>query len=311
MNAGHRPPGALLAALFVPCLALLSCGDDASEPGPSRKAALRGPVADVGDDLVVAEVDGRPILGREVAALVAALGGGVGVEEAARALVDGELLAREAEARGFGRDETVTTARTRALARLLLEREVGGMAPEDLPEARLREFYEKNRGRFDRGPARVVVHYVARSSKKDPDAARELAALAAEAAAGAADERSFREALAPLVAEHGKRRLVVEKLPAFAADDTRFVAPFVEATFAIPAPGGFVGPVETRFGWHGILLLEELPPVRVPFEEARDTIARELIGEERQKAAARLIEGLERRVRPRIDESALAGEPHP
>jgi hypothetical protein len=148
---------------------------------------------------------------------------------------------------------------------------------------------------------------VARTSKKDPAGARSLGARAAEAVAGARDERSFREALAPLVKEAGGKRLVVEKLPPFTANDTRFAAPFVQAAFAIEAPGRMGGPMETRFGWHVILLLEELPPVRIPFEEARDTIAPEILEDERRQLAERLIGDLERRERPRIDGAALAG----
>jgi peptidyl-prolyl cis-trans isomerase C len=312
MNRGRchaRDNNAYLLMLLV-CLTAVgpSCGEEDARGGAARSgsAASRGTAAGE-HDLVVAEVNGAPILGKQVADLVAAFDGGIGPGEAVRALVDNELLAQEAATRGWGDDPAVAEARTRRLARLLLESRVGGLAPEDIDAARLKEVYDLRKARFDRGPARRVVHAVARSSKKDPGAARQLADLVARAASGASDEQGFREALAPLVAEAGKMRLVVEKLPPFAADDTRFAAPFVAASFAIERPGETSALVETKFGWHVILLLEELPPVHVPFEEARGTLAQELLDGERRKLAERLIGDLERRERPRIDDTALSG----
>jgi len=297
-----------LLLLFAACAAgITACrGEPGREPGPpGRVSDRRG--AEWGPGLVVAEVDGVPIYLEQVAEMMSSLDGGVEPDGIARALVDGELLAREAAARGYGDHPDVAAARSRTMARLLLEREIGGMRPEDIPVERLRAVYEARKAHFDRGPARVVIHALARASKKDPGSARILAEELAAAAAGAANEQEFREALAPVLTRVGRQRLVIEKLPPFTADDTRFAAPFVEAGFAVQGPGRIGGPVETAFGWHVILLLEELPAVRVSFEEAREEIARGIIDEERSRRAAELLGGLERRVRPWIDETAFPG----
>lgn len=297
----------MMPLLMLACSACLANCD--RKPERDFEAAVEVPVpaqAAPGAGPVVAEVDGVPIRAEQVAEILAALDGGVGPERAVWALIDNELLAREAVARGLGSDPAVAAAGSRIMARLLLERKIGALGPEDIPVERLRAAYDNQQARFDRGPARVVIHALSRASKDDPRAARDLAHTVVAAVAGAGDEQEFREALAPALATAGRGRLSIEKLPAFTADDTRFVAPFVEAAFAIEAPGRIGDPVETRFGWHVILLLEELPPVRIPFEEAREEIARELIGDERRGRAAELMEALERRARPWIDQSAFS-----
>jgi hypothetical protein len=269
-----------------------SCGDDpAVDPGAADRpiAGSETPPS----DRVVALVDGVAIGVDDVRDLIERADGGIDAGAALEALVSQELLAAEAERRGFGRRSEVTHEQRAALARALLDRRAQAITLDTI-DGQLREVYESQLDRFVHGPKRRVVHALARTGKKrlTDEQAVELIGRVHEAVRDALTAEEFLAAARPLVAEHGKKKLRVEMLRPFHSASKRLAAPFVQTAFDLPGPGHVSEPFPTKFGWHVLLVIEELPPANVPFEEAREIVGAEVLPEERSESVDRLVEEL-------------------
>jgi parvulin-like peptidyl-prolyl isomerase len=293
--------------LAICALLIAGCGDPGSVPGEGAPA-VSPRAGSVDPERVVALVDGEPITVDDVEELLRRADAGLGRDAALEALVEQQLLAAEAERRGFDADGQVTGERKRVLARLLLERMATEVTLDSLDRERLRKIYDAQRERFVHGPERRVVHAVALGGGPEagPDRGRELAEQVHRAVRDADDEEAFREALKPLLEQHG-RRLKVESLPPFALESKRFARPFVEAAFAAGKTGDVSSPFRTSFGWHVLLVLEELPAAEVTFDEAREVIGADVLPAERKRHTEEVLRELYEQGDVFIHESNLPG----
>jgi hypothetical protein len=280
------------AVVVLTVFVAAGCGSD-RDPTVAGSAEVRDRPGAVDPGQVVATVDGQPISARDVESLLAEADAGLTPRAALDALVEQQLLAAEARRRGFASSADVAAERDRALARALLEQRVSRIGIDELDQQRLRAVYDKQIDRFVHGPQRRVVHAVAIVGEQalEDDDARELASRVYSAVRDATSAGAFREAVEPIAAAHEKS-LLLENLPPFAAGSKRFVGPFVDAVFALASPGSVSKPFRTSFGWHVALLIEELPAVDVPFEEAREIIGRERLPVARARSTESLLEEL-------------------
>lgn len=288
-----RGPLQLVALASLAAVPLACDGRGGAAPGGGGDPAAGR--ARVEASSVAAVVDGEPVGLDDVRALMEDADAGLTAREALDALVDELLLAREAGRRGFGGVD-VDVERKRALARSLLLEIGDRTTPDAIDEATLRKDYEAQKERFVHGRERRVIHAVVRTGKggmKDPAAAEALARRIRVAMDGVADGDDF-EARAKRFEGEAGRALKIERLPPFAEGTKRFVREFVDAAFAVPGRGGLSPAFPTSFGWHVLLVVEELPAQDVAFAEARETLARERLPSERRLALEQLLERLER-----------------
>jgi len=257
---------------------------------------------------VAAIVDGETIGVDEVRFLIDATDAGLDASSALDALIDERLLAEEAERRGFGGSE-VEVARERAMVRRLIEKEGDEVTPESLDENRLRDIYEGQKARFVHGPLRRVVHAVALFAKSgvDDPAAKSLAEEIGRAVSGAAGEEEFRARAKPFQ-DRKDVKVNVESLPAFSAEETGFVREFVKAAFAVPGVGKLSPPFRSSFGWHVLLVLDEMPAESIPFEKAKATIAEEVLPFEKKRRFDALLERLSKEHGVFVYEKALGAD---
>jgi len=286
------PRLALPLALSLAMLAL-GCVDDPAED-PSAAGRVFGRAAEPKPGEVAARVDGVPITVGDVRELVDETDGGLGPAEALDALVRQQLLAAEAERREFTGHGEVLSERRNALASALIDRLADEVSLETLDQQKLRTVYEQRLNKFVHGPKRRVIHAVARIGKKrlTDEQARQLAARVGEAASGATNRKEFRRAVLPLVAEHGRKKLRIETLPPFHEKTKKIAAPFVAAAFGLPGPGHLSEPFQTKWGWHVLLVLEELPARNTSFEEAREIIGAEVVPLEQRELVDGLVDEL-------------------
>ena len=244
-------------------VAVVACGGTA-EPPPARSGTAVSLVATASgaDDLVVAQVNGRPVWGSCVAGQMQR-----GETDRARALdqcIDFELLAQTAEQRGLALDREVGEAMRQALVSRLVA--VGFedkyRTAEDIPRL-IDQVVARNRDQMDkpelRGSAFVRVE-VAEGAPLEVD--QRARALAEQIFAAVEHETG----LFPVNLYETATRLAAAAGLAVTTGEFRtaareaMVAPYAEALFAVPEVGRVSKVARTQWGYDIILMTELLPP---------------------------------------------------
>ena len=249
-----RPSSAPLALI---CLALAACGPKAGPPGSA--VPVTGATLARLDDSVVTQghLDAlRSMLPAEQAAML----DGPQQAEILKELVMEQLLYDEAVANGLHRDPTVqleiAIASRQRLAELQLRRSAEAAATDVAVAKRYRESLgEQTRPEVKARHILVETEAEAQAVKAELDGGADFVALAKERSVG------------PSGPDGGD-------LGWFTSG--QMVGPFAEAAFAADK-GTITAPVQTRFGWHVILVEDKRD--QVPLEEAAPQIREALVNE--------------------------------
>jgi PPIC-type PPIASE domain len=304
-----------LSVLLACLIGAASCS---TESGSSRKeATVRSNLQQTASSAgslpagVVARVGKLEILSESVARVVQAQH--VSVKEARDREIRDALLANGALARGLGDSPAVRAALRAVLARAALSKILEEASAAEPTEEEVNTATERHFMDFDRPEAFRVVHAVVRVAS-DADAAkkleaREVAERIKSAVAGARDASQFRaraeavdrggfdvtvEQLKPVAADG--RVIDLENPPPPGEEPSRYALPFAVAASHLAEPGDQGGPVETKFGWHVLMLLDRQPAHAVPFDERR----RELRDEIAADRAKRMLEALQKQLNDRL-----------
>lgn len=257
-------------------LAAAACGGSpAPEPAPAAPvASIVAPRASEAD-LVVAQVDGRPVWGSCVTEQT-----GRGAPDRKTALdqcIAFELLAQAAEKRGLAADGSVIdAARTAMVSELVAtEFEARYQKPQDLG-ATLDTVLAKNAWRMHRPDLRTssyVRAVVPPTAPPEVEArAKQIAdAIAAELAGEAGLFPSHVRAVADRTAQGTGIAIHAEDVP-LTPRTGNYEPPYLDALFSISEVGRVGKPARTTRGWDVVLWTGGLPPK----ESTRDELALEV-----------------------------------
>jgi hypothetical protein len=281
-----RRSGAALGLLLLAVAAAApGCGGRKPEGG-GPETRLRP------EDVVVASVDGVPISAARVAAHARA------TELPPRAALDDlvkfELLAQAAARRGLAARPEIAEARTRELARRLLQVEFEAHTrPEDIPEADLRREYDRNRRHFEHPEIRAVMTVLFQAKKGASTPAQEAKArsqaqelLERWRAEKPADAKAAR-AIAETYYGH-LENLRIDEFNTY--QGARVEKEWLAAVMALKAPGAIAGPLRTFWGWQIVYLAAVHPARHTPEAEALQTIRKELHPVWQRAAFARFLD---------------------
>ncbi|HEU4522018.1 MAG TPA: peptidylprolyl isomerase [Thermoanaerobaculia bacterium] len=198
------------------------------------------------------------------------------------------LLIQEALKRGFDERPEVKATVEAAKESALFDRYIRDVvASEVVPDAAVREFYEKNIDDFIVGDKVKVRHIVIATNSRTPAEAEEIAKKVFAELQGHRNEtmalgESGRLVFRSRFAEAAKKYSEDGSAPDGGAlgwvTRGRLDPKFEEVAFGIPA-GVMSGIVQTQFGYHLILVDEVQPAGAQPFEEVRRDIREYLLGQ--------------------------------
>jgi hypothetical protein len=212
----------------------------------------------------------------------------------------------------------IAVAERAALARTLLEQlraqanQAGPPTPAEVQTVMTRHWYS-----VDRPAGARTIHAVA-LSKEPPDRprARALAEKLAKAVAAAKSPEQFEKA-AQQVPGAGIE-IKVEQLPSVALDGRvipgkppvpgdpigELERPYAEAANALANPGDQSGIVETKFGYHVIMLVERTPAVSMPETERAKVVSREVLANRARALETALLESVRGKLEVQYDRAA-------
>jgi hypothetical protein len=254
-------------------LAIAACGSSSAPTAPvgppaSMIARARGP-----DDVVVAQVDGRPVWASCVAAQAKARG--LDAKAALRECIDFELLAQAAEKRGVASDGEVAIATRGALVNELVAQayEAAYQHPQDFGDA-WAKLAGKQVSRIDHDEYRGSTYVrVELADNATPAQDAEAHALADKIAAALVSEAGLMPQHFVAIAQGiaGKVALKTEDVPPYM--EHALDKAYGSTLFAIPEIGRSSPAVRTKWGWDIVLLTDIVPPSHPP----EDEIVRELL----------------------------------
>ncbi|MFW6050803.1 MAG: peptidyl-prolyl cis-trans isomerase [Myxococcota bacterium] len=210
-----------------------------------------------------------------------------------------ELLAKEAERRGYGEhDAVVRTVKQNAVQQLIRREFDEKITPKSISEDDVRQYYEAHREEFQR-PAMARASHILVGSK---ERARELLKEAREA-----DVRAFRQ----LAREHstdtetkhrgGDLRYFTQEGRPPGSRDAPVAPELVQAAFALEEVGDVVAaPVEVGDNYSILMLTGRRPAEEKSLEDAEQSIRLRLWRQRRQEAVEQFVDSLREKHEPEI-----------
>ena len=192
-------------------------------------------------------------------------------------LISARLFAKYAEELKLDETEEFQKILNNARKEILASMAIGEVVKNvTVAEEELKEFYEGNKARFEKGGTVRAKHILVKEEEKCQQ-------ILAEIAAGKTFELAAQEySTCPSgqkggdLGEFGKGQMVKE---------------FENAAFAAEI-GQVVGPVATQFGYHLIKVEGKSEAAVVPFEEVKEQIRRNLVSQKQNQAYSAKVEEL-------------------
>jgi peptidyl-prolyl cis-trans isomerase C len=315
-----------LAAVMVALLASAACKKKDAKSGGSAgggdKSSDSRPVAKIDDTVItVGDVQDRinkqaPFTRGRYAALEKR-------KELLDSLIRVEVMAKEAEKRGYDKDpEVVRVKKQQMISRFLQKDFESKLKVEDVPAAEVEKYYKEHPEEFNR-PEEVRVSQILVKDKAKADKVAALARAAAQqqveqppAADGSAgarrdrpaqpldradrnDPKAFRD-LVTKFSEDEDSKARGGDLTSFEKTSTLYPKPVIDAAFELKEVGDISPPIKTDQGYHVLRLTQKRPGFSRPLPEVKRQI------QQRTKALDNFVADLRKKYSVTIDDDNLA-----
>lgn len=301
-----------LASLLVVALAAGAAGcQEKKQDGPRAKQALPGaaggqaagdlalPLAQV-DDVTITVGELQERLNRQSPYIRARYTSLEQKKEFLDSLVRFEVLAKEAERRGFDKDpEVIRTMKQVMIQKLMKDEFEVRVTPESITDAEIKTYYDANLAEFVK-PEEVRASAIVVKSRAQGER------VAAEAAGDAGKtNKGFRDLVAKYTS-HEETKLRGGDLRYMTADSKEWPAPVVAGVFALINTGDVSGAIDAGDGtWWILKQTGRRKAMTRTLADATQQIRNKLYREKRVEAQKQFIDGLRAKARITIDEGNL------
>lgn len=215
-------------------------------------------------------------------------------------LIRFEILAKEANRRGFDKDpEVVRTMKQVMIQKLMKDEFEDKIKPEDIADTELQAFYKEHESEYNK-PEEVRVSAIIVKSK----AVAEKVAKEALGEKGQSN-KGFRE----LVATHSTdedTKIRGGDLRYFSRDSTELPKPVIEAAFNMVKTGDVAGPIDAGNGtFYVIKQTGKRKSLSKSFDDVKRQIQNRLYREKRSQSQQDFIDNLKKNAKIEIDEASL------
>ena len=211
-----------------------------------------------------------------------------------------EVMAKEAEKRGYDKDpEVIRVMKQQMISKFLRKDFESKLKVEDVPDADVEKYYKEHPEEFNRPDEVRVSQIVVKDKAKADKVVRDANA------ASKTDPKGFRD-LVTKYSEDEDSKARGGDLTSFDRNATTVPKPIVEAAFALKEVGDVSPPVKTDSGFVVLRLTQKRPGFSRPLAEVKRQIQQRLFRDLRTKAMDAFVAELRQKYTVTIDEANLA-----
>jgi peptidyl-prolyl cis-trans isomerase C len=291
----------LRAPLFlvvVPALAGLVAGPGCSKAAPkssltsapAQTGELGQPVARIDDTVItLGEVQDR--INKQAPFVRARYTSPEKKKEFVDNLIRIEVMAKEAEKRGYDKDpEVIRVMKQQMISKFLQKDFESKLRVEDVPDADVEKYYKDHPEEFNKKDEVRVSEILV---KEKPKADKAYAEAKAQPKTAGADQKGFRD-LVTKYSEDEDSKPRGGDLTFFDKDATTYPKAIVDASFKLAEVGDVSPPVKTDKGWAVLKLTQKRPGFNRPLAEVKHQIQQRLFRDTRTKALDAFIADLKK-----------------
>jgi len=215
-------------------------------------------------------------------------------------LIRFEVMAREAERRGYDKDpEVVRVMKQQMISKFLQKDFESKLKVEDVPDAEVEKYYKEHPEEYNRPDEVRVTELVIKDRGKADKAAAEARA------ASKIDPKPFHDLVTKL-SEDAESKGRNGDSTFFDKNSTAYPKPVVDAAFELKEVGDISAPIKTDKGFVVLRLMQKRPGYSRPLTEVKRQIQQRLFRDVRTKALDEFIADLKKKSKITIDEANLA-----
>jgi peptidyl-prolyl cis-trans isomerase C len=224
-------------------------------------------------------------------------------------LIRFEVLANEAERRGYDKDpEVLRVMRQQMISKLLQKDFESKLKVEDVPDADVQKYYDEHPAEFHQKDEIRTAQIVVKDKAKADKALAESKALskspAVTAMPSSTDQTGFR-ALVTKYSEDPEAKQTGGDMQFFDKDSTKYPKPIVDAAFELKEVGDTTV-VKTDKGFVVLRLMQKRPGFNRPLPEVKRQIQQRLFRDMRNKSMEAFVADLKKKSKIEIHEENLS-----
>jgi len=221
-------------------------------------------------------------------------------------LIRFEVMANEAERRGYDKDpEVLRVMKQQMISKFLQKDFESKLKVEDVPDADVEKYYKEHPAEFNQKDEVRVSEVVVKEKPKADKAYAEAKALPKAVLPTTPEQKQFKDIVAKYSEDDDAKQRGGD-LGFFDKDSTRYAKPVVEAAFKLAEVGDVAAPIKTEKGWSVIRLTQKRPGFNRPLAEVKRQIQQRLFRDTRTKAMDNFVADLKKKSAIEINEDNLS-----
>jgi peptidyl-prolyl cis-trans isomerase C len=295
-----------LAAAAVFAVGLPACKKNKAK-GPTVGAGDSSPVVAKVDDAVITVNDVQDRINKQSPFVRARYTSNEKKKEFLDTLIRFEVMANEAERRGYDKDpEVLRVMKQQMISKFLQKDFESKLKVEDVPDADVQKYYDEHPAEFNQKDEVRVSEVVVKDKAKADKAYAEARALPkAPVVPTTPDQKQFKD-IVNKYSEDEDAKPRAGDLGFFDKETTRYPKPIVETAFKLAEVGDVAPPIKTDKGWAVIRLAQKRPGFSRPLAEVKRQIQQRLFRDTRSKAMDNFVAELKKKSNIEINEANLS-----
>ena len=222
-------------------------------------------------------------------------------------LIRFEVMANEAERRGYDKDpEVLRVMKQQMISKFLQKDFESKLKVEDVPDADVEKYYKEHPAEFNQKDEVRVSEVVVKDKAKADKAYSEAKTLPKTPAVVPTQEQKQFKDIVNKYSDDEDAKQRGGDLGFFDKDSTRYPKEVVEASFKLAEVGDVAQPIKTDKGWVVLRLSQKRPGFSRPLAEVKRQIQQRLFRDTRTKAMDNFVAELKKKSNIEVNEANLS-----